>query len=96
MAQPVTLADNARILVIRPDRIGDVVLSTPVLVSLRAARPRWKIAMLVRPAVAPLLEGHPDIDELLTLEADGKPSWKNTAGLAGMLRQKKFDAALHL
>ncbi len=96
MAQPVTLADNARILVIRPDRIGDVVLSTPVLMSLRAAKPNWKISMLVRPMIAPLLEGHPAIDELLTLDSDAKPSWKNTTGLAETLRQKKFDAALHL
>lgn len=96
MAEPIALPDSARILVIRPDRIGDVVLSTPVLASLRAAKPGWKIAMLVRPIVAPLLEGHPAIDELLTLDTDAKPSWKNTAALAGILRQKKFDAALHL
>ena len=96
MAHPVTLAEDARILVIRPDRIGDVVLSTPVLMSLRAAKPGWKIAMLVRPSVAPLLEGHPAIDELITLDTDGKPSWQNTKGIAGKLRQRKFDAALHL
>ncbi len=96
MTEPIALPDNARILVIRPDRIGDVVLSTPVLVSLRAAKPTWKIAMLVRPIIAPLLEGHPAIDELLTLDTNDKPSWKNTAPLAGFLRQKKFDAALHL
>ncbi len=96
MAEPIALPDNARILVIRPDRIGDVVLSTPVLASLRAARPGWKIAMLVRPMAAPLLEGHPAIDELLALNTDDKPSWGNTAPLADTLRFKKFDAALHL
>lgn len=96
MAGPIALPDNARILVIRPDRIGDVVLSTPVLVSLRAARPGWQIAMLVRPMIAPLLEGHPAIDELLTLETNDKPSWNNTAALADTMRNKKFDAALHL
>ena len=93
---PLTLAENSRILVIRPDRIGDVVLSTPVLMSLRAAKPGWKIALLVRPMIAPLLEGHPAIDELIALDTDAKPSWKNTAALAGVLRLKKFDAALHL
>ena len=96
MAEPIALPDTARILVIRPDRIGDVVLSTPVLMSLRAAKPNWKIAMLVRPIVATLLEGHPAIDELLTLDTDDKPSWGNTAALAETLRPKKFDAALHL
>lgn len=93
---PIALPDNARILVIRPDRIGDVALSTPVLMSLRAARPGWKIAILVRPMIAPLMEGHPAIDELLTLDTDDKPSWGNTATLADTLRVKKFDAALHL
>ena len=66
-------ADSVNILVVRTDRIGDVVLSTPVLASLRAARPKWKISILVRPVVAPLLEGHPDVDGVITLETNEKP-----------------------
>jgi len=90
------LPENARILVVRPDRIGDVVLSTPVFTSIRIARPGWKIAALVRPMVAPLLEGHPDMDEVISLPTDDKPSFSNTRPLAADLGAKRFDVALHL
>lgn len=95
MGQPGT-ANGARILVVRTDRIGDVILSTPVFTSIRRARPDWKITALVRPLVAPLLNGHPDIDEVMTLATDEKPSFANTGGLAGTLAGKRFDIALHL
>jgi len=91
-----TLPDDARVLVVRPDRIGDVVLSTPVFTSIRRARPGWRIAVLVRPMVAGLLKGHPDIDELLCLDTDDKPSFSNTAGLRERLAEKKFNAVIHL
>lgn len=90
------IPENARILVVRPDRIGDVTLSTPVFSSIRAARPEWRIAALVRPAVAPLLGGHPALDEVLSLATDDKPTFDNTRGLARRLAQYKFDVALHL
>ncbi len=88
--------DDAKILIIRPDRIGDVVLSTPVLTSIRRARPGWKISVLVKPLVAPLLEGHPDVDEVIRLDTSEKPSFSNTRGLAGRIRSGGFDAAVHL
>ena len=89
-------ADSVNILVVRTDRIGDVVLSTPVLASLRAAHPNWKISFLVKPALADLLQGHPDVDSLLTLETDDKPSFLNTRGLSDRLRKGNFDIAVHL
>ena len=89
-------ADSLNILVVRTDRIGDVVLSTPVLASLRAARPNWKISFLVRPALAPLLEGHPDVDRVITLGTDDKPTFSNTRGLSDRLQKRGFDIALHL
>jgi len=89
-------AGSVNILIVRPDRIGDVVLSTPVLASLRAARPGWKISILARPAVAPLLEGHPDVDSVVTLATDDKPSFSNTRGLSDRLRKGGFDIAVHL
>jgi len=50
-----------RILVIRLDRIGDVVLSTPVLSALRRHFPHAFIAMLVRPPCLDVVDGHPAV-----------------------------------
>ena len=88
--------DDAKILIVRPDRIGDVVLSTPVFTSIRRARPGWKISALVTPVVAPLLEGHPDVDEVIRLSTSEKPSYSNTVGLAEEIKAGRFDAAVHL
>jgi len=93
---PWKLPEKARLLVVRPDRIGDVVLSTPVFASIAGAKPQWKISALVRPAVAELLEGHPHLYEVITLSTDDKPSFSNIAGLSARLREKKFDAVIHL
>ncbi|HOT95957.1 MAG TPA: glycosyltransferase family 9 protein [bacterium] len=86
-----------RILVLRTDRIGDVVLSTPVLTALRGRYPGAHIAMLLRPYTADLVRGHPHVDEVLTEERTGLH-----AGLSGFLRllrevrRRRFDTALVL
>jgi ADP-heptose:LPS heptosyltransferase len=53
------------VLVVRPDRIGDVMLTTPVFTALRHAWPDARVGALVRPIVAPLLEGNPDVDAVV-------------------------------
>ena len=56
------------ILVIRTDRMGDVILSTPVLTALRRSFPKAKITMMLRPYTEDIVAGHPDVDELLLFE----------------------------
>jgi len=56
-----------RILVIRTSALGDIVHSLPVLRALRRQLPAARIGWVVEAHFAPLLEGHPDLDELLTV-----------------------------
>jgi ADP-heptose:LPS heptosyltransferase len=56
-----------RILIIRTSALGDVVHCLPVLTALRRERPEARIGWVVESAMAPLLEGHPDLDELLVV-----------------------------
>jgi lipopolysaccharide heptosyltransferase I len=58
----------ARILVIRLGAVGDVVRTLPAVRLLRRTWPEARLAWAVERGPAPLLEGHPDIDELLVLE----------------------------
>lgn len=93
---PVIPAPN-RILVIRLDRIGDVVLSTPVLQSLREAYPHAFIAMMVRPVCRELLEGNPYLNEVMLYDKDGRQRGViSTMRFAGSLRRYRFDTALVL
>lgn len=59
-------AENAnRILVIRIDRIGDVILSTPALKALRCSFPNAEINMFIAEYARDLVVNNPNIDRLL-------------------------------
>ena len=55
------------VLIVRPDGIGDVLLSLPVATQLRQLVPGVTIGFLTSPTVAPLLDHHPDVDYVRTI-----------------------------
>ena len=78
-----------RVLVVRTDRLGDVLLTTPVSTALRQAFPKVRISWLVRPYTAPLLEHTPDVDQILV---DRR---RIDAGrLRLSIKKENFDAAI--
>lgn len=85
---------NLRLLVIRLDRIGDLTLSLPAVQALRDRFPNAHIAMMTRPATAPLVEGHPAVDEVIPYFYEKKG---RHAGVAGNFRfiyeivRRRFD-----
>jgi len=87
-----------RILIVRTDRLGDVLLSTPVAKALRQKFPQGYISMLVSPYTKDVLDGNPDLDEIITFDKDAKNSqgWWATLKFAKDLRKKKFDLAIVL
>lgn len=60
-----------RILLIRPDHLGDALLTTPAIHALRVTYPTAEIHALVGPWSAEVLAGYPDIDVVLTLPFPG-------------------------
>ena len=83
------------ILIVRTDRIGDVVLTTPVIKALRQAYPGSRISILVVPATLDLVNGNPYLNEVLIDNRAGIHR-----GLFGFLRLvyeirlKRFDVAI--
>ncbi|MFI5263465.1 MAG: glycosyltransferase family 9 protein [Candidatus Kapaibacterium sp.] len=59
-----------RILLIRPDKIGDLVLTLPMATAIKASIPEAKVAFLVREYTAPLLLLATDVDETVTYDPD--------------------------
>jgi len=99
--KPVISEDNLpqyrRILVTRTDRLGDVLLSTPVIKALRQKFPQSYIGMLVSPYTQGVLEGNPDLDEVITFDKDLKDKgWLGILKFSGFLRKKRFDLAIVL
>ncbi len=58
-----------RILLVQLADVGDLVLATPALAALRAARPADRLTLLTSSHSAPLVAGSGLVDEILTLDA---------------------------
>lgn len=82
------------ILVIRPDAIGDVVLTLPVLNSLKSQYPNAKIVLWTQKAYRPLLENHPAIDEIINASLPKEPTLSDISDAAKLLRPYQFDMAV--
>jgi len=80
------------ILVIRLDRMGDLVCSTPFLRTLRNNTPGANITLLLRPYTEELLRGCSFVDELWTWPAEKD----QRAKVLREIREKKFDLAIAL
>lgn len=61
----------SRILLIRPDHLGDMLLTAPALHALRRARPLSEIHVLAGPWAAGVLAHYPEVDLVLTLPFPG-------------------------
>ena len=86
-----------RILIVRTDRIGDVLLSTPVIEALRRAYPCAYIAIMVNPYAADIVEGNPYLDEVIMCAKEAEDRGiLGTFRLARRLRRKRFDVCFVL
>ena len=80
-----------KILLINTRRIGDVLLTTPLIRSLRRAWPEAVIDVLVFASTAGILASNPDIDQVITVAE--RPDWR---GHLRLLRRiwRRYDLAL--
>ncbi len=79
------------ILIVRTDRIGDVILSLPLAAILKKNIPGARVSFLVRSYTAPLVKNCKYVDEVFLLHGkNGKPTIaKNVVAL-----KEKFDACI--
>ena len=81
---------GARILLVRTSSLGDVVHALPVLTALRRHLPHATLGWVVEEPFAPLLAGHPDLDEVLVVRLrrwGRRPlAWRSLREAAGFLR----------
>ncbi|MFI5397369.1 MAG: lipopolysaccharide heptosyltransferase II [Candidatus Binatia bacterium] len=85
-----------RFLVAQTSFLGDVVLSTPVFAALRRHYVGAHITALVRPEVAGVLDGHPDVDAVLTDDKRGREGGIASLRVVRKIRDGDFDVALAL
>lgn len=78
------------ILIVRTDRIGDLILSTPAIATVRASFPGARITMICSPYNRVAVERNTDIDELVEAPAGV------SAGRFGSRYRGRFDLAIAL
>jgi heptosyltransferase I len=89
-----------RVCVIKPSALGDIVNALPVLSALRAHWPRAHIAWVVSCGLRGLLDGNPELDQVIPF--DRKGPWLGAAGAMhawrffGGLWRLRFDVAIDL
>ena len=81
------------ILVIKLRYIGDVLLATPTVRAIKAARPHVRVTMMVNRGTEDVLSGNPDIDEIVILD---KGSLVTQFQLIAGLRRRRFDTVIDL
>ncbi|MCL5961551.1 MAG: glycosyltransferase family 9 protein [Chloroflexi bacterium] len=94
-----------KILVIRPDHIGDVLFTTPALCNLRRIFPRAHITLFVGPWSKDVYQGNSDVDAIRVCDFpgfshDSRPfvttPYSQAFRLARALTREDFDLALNL
>ncbi len=91
------------ILILRTSALGDVVHCLPVLTALRRHLPQARLAWLVEEAMAPVLAGHPDLDEVITVRLRpwrrapfSRATWKEARDFYARLARFEADVVLDL
>ncbi len=80
------------LLMIKPSSLGDIVHALPTVSALRTVLPDAKMSWLVKAEWAELLEGHPDLHEIISVDF-GVRSWRS---LIATVRERAFDCVVDL
>ncbi len=84
-----------RILLVRTDHLGDMLLTLPMASAIKRALPEARVSVLASPVNAEAARHHPDVDEVLTDFCEAKGSGlRNVWPLIRLLRQARFDVAI--
>ena len=85
-----------RILVARIDRIGDVVLSTPIPREIKKVRPDSFVAVLVRKYTRDVYANNPHVDEIILFDGEDDSNPKSFWELVREIKKDKFTHAFML
>ena len=84
----------ARIGIIKPSALGDVVQCLPILPALRRRFPEAKFSWVIQRGLEELVTGHPDLDDVILFDRRG--GWRNWWRLVAELHRRRFDLVIDL
>jgi ADP-heptose:LPS heptosyltransferase len=93
----INLSGKEKFLVVRTDRMGDVILCLPVLEAIKSAFPKSHLTIMVSPYTKEVLGNHPRADDIII--DDRKNVHRGIGGffrLVRRIRSRKFDVCVLL
>jgi len=75
-ALPAPTNSDYRVLFIRYERIGDMIMATSLIRNIAAVLPGGKVDVLATPTTAPVLEGNPHVGNVLVLDRKSMHSYR--------------------
>jgi len=76
-----------RVLFLRYERIGDMIMATSVIRNIAAALPSGKVDVLATPTTAPVLQGNPYVGNVLTLD---RSSFRSYGEIMRRLKRERY------
>src|SRR2546429_2347122 len=90
-----------RILAIRLDNLGDVLVTTPAIHAIKTSLPAIELSLLTSPVGAQVARLNPDIDDVIIYEAPWMDPWhrlpqnsKREQQMIAMIQERQFDGAI--
>jgi len=93
---PIQKSGIRRILVRATNWVGDTVMTLPALEAVRENFPDGEITVLGKRWILPLLENHPAVDRVISIEKPGRfpADFREYLRVAGKIRNRRFDLAV--
>lgn len=89
---PIDPSTIREVLIFRPERLGDTMVSFPLIDLLRDSFPHWRVSILTSPRSFSLVNGDPRFDRVYVYR---KSLWRDIAELR-KIRQRQFDCIIDL
>lgn len=100
LADRIRRADPSRVCIIKPSSLGDIIHCLPILPPLRRLLPSAQITWVVNSSFRSLVEGHPDLDRVVTYQRGSSglsmSGLNASAGLWRRLWSEHFDLTIDL
>lgn len=89
------MTDIKNILLVRTDRIGELLLTTPAMRAIRLSFTKAKIAIVVNPSSIEVVEASPYVDSIIKFDSKGaNSSFAEKAKFFKTIKRSKFDLAV--
>ncbi len=98
--KPIDLSQIGKVLLVRLDHIGDVLMTTPAIRALRRALPAAEIHLLVKGTSREAVELNPHLDRVIAFDAPWtiahgkKAGWREILGTVRGLRRESYDCLI--